>query len=192
MRIELTSSALKEENLFPNKFVPILANYDPLALLTSTTTTPKYYLPPPKYENKHTNRPHSIHQFSFVDHHYSHSPNNVQTLPRPIPPPIILSSMHQPTAPSHLPPARKPSHNSHRKPFKLDHFDGSWDIKFNISNELRELLKLEQIKLVNFSQVICSKSKWIITSSRSKHRDSDIFVARANNPFGHSTKWKLR
>lgn len=192
MRVDFTNSALKQENLFPHKFFPILANYDPLALLTSTTTTttPKPYIPPkpPKW-------PQSIHQFTFVQHHNSNSS------PRPRPPSIILSSMHQTTeapvdlfvpAPGYLP-AKKPSNNSHRKPFKLDHSDvGSWDIKFNISNELRELLRLERIKLENISQSIGSKSKWIVTSSRSKHRDDDVFVGRANNPFGHSTKWKLR
>lgn len=194
MRIEFTNSAMKQENLFPNKFFPILANYDPLALLTSTTsTTPKPYHPPkpPKW-------PQSIHQFTFVDHHNS---NNYHSSPRPRPPSIILSSMHPTTqgpvnlfvpAPSYLPPAKKPSYNPYRKPFKLDHPVGSWDIKFNISNELRELLKLERIKLESISQDIGSKSKWIVTSSRSKHRDGDVFVARANNPFGHSTKWKLR
>lgn len=34
--------------------------------------------------------------------------------------------------------------------------------------------------------------RWPITTSRDKHRDNDVFIARANNPFGHSTKWKYR
>lgn len=197
MRIEYTNSALRQENLFPNNFFPILANYDPLSLLTSTkattSTTPIPYLPS-KYENK--NRPHSIHQFSFVEHN---NPKGVHNSPRPRPPPIILSSMHQPTqnpvklfTPS---PYNKPSHNSHRKPFKLGGSDvGTWEIKFNISQELRDLLMLEQNKLENISQAIGAKSKWVVTSSRLNHIKSqdDVFVARANNPFGHSTKWKLR
>lgn len=34
--------------------------------------------------------------------------------------------------------------------------------------------------------------QWPITSSRDAHKDEDVFIARANNPFGHSTKWKYR
>lgn len=207
MRIESPDIALREENLFPNKFLPILANYDPLALLTTSTTTSKPYLPP-----KSSKWPHqSIHQFSFVNHHNSPS--------RPRPPPIILSSMHQPTSAgiattmttqhpiNWFTPVtnfhsvtstsaikqHSPSYsNSHRKPFKLDNSEIGWDVKFNVPDELRELLRLEKIKLENISQTIGSNAKLIVTSSRSKHRDADVFVARANNPFGHSTKWKLR
>lgn len=198
MRIEHTNTALRQENLFPSNFFPILANYDPLSLLKSTkpttSTTPLPYLPS-KYDNK--NRPHAIHQFSFVDHN---NPKGGHVSPRPRPPPIILSSMYQPTqnpvkffTPSS--PAKKPSHHSHRKPFKLDGSDiGTWDIKFNISQELRDLLMLERIKLQNISQAIGTKSKWVVTSSRLNHikNQNDVFVARANNPFGHSTRWKLR
>lgn len=203
MHIDMTNAQLREENLFHSHFVPILANYDPLALLTSssTTTTSPIPYPPPKHDNKNKNRPHSIHQFSFVQHNKPH----VHISPRPRPPQIILSSMHQPTqnpvklfipSPTYLPrpPLKKQPHNSHRKPFKLDGSSGSWDIKFNISQELRDLLMLERIKLENISQTIGAKSKWVVTSSRIKHikNEDDVFVARANNPFGHSTKWKLR
>lgn len=198
MRIELTNSALRQENLFPSQFVPILANYDPLALLTSTTTTTtiKPHLPPKHDKNK--NWPHPVHHFTFVEHN---NQSKFQVSPRPRPPPIILSSMHQPThssanlfapAPSYLPTRKKPSPNSHRKPFKLDHSEGSWDIKFNISKDLLDLLAFEKIKLENFTNTLGSKSKWVVTSSRINHKNSDVFVARANNPFGHSTKWKLR
>lgn len=199
MRIDDINSSAKQENLFPHKFVPILANYDPLALLTTTTvkstSTPKPYLP----ASRPSKWPQPIHQFSFVEHHSNHYSSS----PRPKPPPIIIASMHQTTEtqpinlfvpdPSYFAPAKKPTFSStNRKPFKLDHSDrDSWDIKFNVSNELRELLRLEKIKLENISQAIGSKSKWIVTSSRFKHRDSDVFVGRANNPFGHSTKWKL-
>lgn len=205
MRIESPDIRLREENLFPHKFLPILVNYDPLALLTSTsTTTPK----PSKW-------PQSIHQFSFVDHHHHSLPSRQ----RPRPPPIILSSMHQSTkaAPATTTTTQRsinwflpatnfhstttsssssikhpPPYNSHRKPFKLDSSEIGWDVKFNIPDELHELLRLEKIKLENISHTIGSNSKWIVTSSRAKHRDADVFVARANNPFGHSTKWKLR
>lgn len=208
MPIETPDIRLREENLFPHKFLPILVNYDPLALLTSTTTSkPPYFdsLEPSKW-------PQSVHQYAFVDHE-NQSPSK-PTRARPKPPPIILSSMHQSTKPAiattttHHPtdwfaPANKfhstttasaaiKPHNSHRKPFKLDSSDMGWDVKFNISDELHELLRLEKIKLENISEAIGTNPKWFVTSSRSKHRDGDVFVARANNPFGHSTKWKLR
>ncbi|XP_058116725.1 uncharacterized protein LOC131288402 [Anopheles ziemanni] len=35
-----------------------------------------------------------------------------------------------------------------------------------------------------------ARVKWPITNSRDAHRDEDVFIARANNPFGHSTKWR--
>lgn len=210
MPIETPDIGLREENLFPHKFLPILVNYDPLALLTSTSTSK------PPYFNallESSERPQSVHQYSFVDHK-DRSPSNKPTRSRPKPPQIILSSMHQstkatppstttthrpvdwfaPTTKFHSTPPKQPSdqHNSHRKPFKLDNSDIGWDVKFNISDELRELLRLEKIKLQNISETIGTNPKWFVTSSRSKHRDKDVFVARANNPFGHSTKWKLR
>lgn len=185
MRIEFTNSALKQENLFPHKFLPILANYDPLALLTSSTsTTPRPYLP-----QKSTKWPQSIYHFTLVEHQNS---NKFHSSRRPRPPSIILSSMHPTTQrPANLfVPAIK--HDSHRNPFKLEHSDDAWDFKINIPDELRDLLKLERIKLENISKDIDTKSKLIVTSSWAKHRDDDIFVARANNPFGHSTKWKFK
>jgi len=29
-----------------------------------------------------------------------------------------------------------------------------------------------------------------VTSTRAQHKDDDVFIARANDPFGHSTKWR--
>lgn len=201
MRIHLENSGVRQDNLFPNQFVPILANYDPLALLTSTTTSTttkrlKVHSPPKHDKNKHWPQP--VHHFTFVEHN---SQANSHASARPRPPPIILSSMHQPTqnpvklfapAPAYLPVTKKPSLNSHRRPFKLDNAEGSWDVKFNISKELLDLLAFEKIKLENFTNTLGTKSKWVVTSSRLNHRDGDVFVARANNPFGHSTKWQLR
>lgn len=63
-----------------------------------------------------------------------------------------------------------------------------------ISLELAQLLQAENVPL-NFTRHIrrpTSGPKWHLTTSRSSHRDSDVFVARANNPFGHSTKWQWR
>ncbi|ETN59206.1 hypothetical protein AND_009199 [Anopheles darlingi] len=48
--------------------------------------------------------------------------------------------------------------------------------------------KLQEIyKRTNSSN---ARIKWPITNSRDAHRDEDVFIARANNPFGHSTKWR--
>ncbi|XP_053670284.1 uncharacterized protein LOC128720630 [Anopheles nili] len=49
-------------------------------------------------------------------------------------------------------------------------------------------VKLQEIyKRTNGSN---ARVKWPITNSRDAHRDEDVFIARANNPFGHSTKWR--
>lgn len=190
MRIELPTQPPKPTNIFPNKFLPILPNYDPLHLLTTTTTASSTPI---------KDRPHFIHQLTFVSHN---NPTNVHyhgSKPRPKPPSqLFFPSDNRPTekpvqlfypavASTHLPPIR-----GNRRPNSLnDDFDDTWDIKFNITDELRELLKLEKNKLQAISLALNSKTKWPVTNSRSKHRDDFVFVARANNPFGHSTKWKL-
>lgn len=200
MRIEFTNSALREDNLFPNKFVPILANYDPLALLITSTTSPRPYEAPVHDENMGKNNwPLTNHQFSFVQH------DNVVrgSKSKPKSPSIIHSSIKKPTPnsinllaipspSSQSPPISRPSRPlSNRKPFKLSGAN-VWDIRFNLSKEILDLLVIEKINLENISQAIDSKSKLIVTSSRFNHRDEDVFVGRANNPFGYSTKWKLR
>ncbi|XP_065093447.1 uncharacterized protein LOC135714105 [Ochlerotatus camptorhynchus] len=56
-----------------------------------------------------------------------------------------------------------------------------------VSSELED--KLEEI--YNRTKAIPGKPpRWPITNSRDAHRDEDVFIARANNPFGHSTKWR--
>ncbi|XP_029719006.1 uncharacterized protein LOC109429098 isoform X2 [Aedes albopictus] len=56
-----------------------------------------------------------------------------------------------------------------------------------LSPELEQ--KLEEI--YNRTKTIPGKPpRWPITNSRDAHRDEDVFIARANNPFGHSTKWR--
>lgn len=58
-----------------------------------------------------------------------------------------------------------------------------------LSPELEQ--KLEEI--YNRTKTIPGKPpRWPITNSRDAHRDEDVFIARANNPFGHSTKWRWR
>lgn len=199
MRIELDGVTQKHPNLFPNKFLPILPNYDPLHLLS--TTTPISTTPNKLFENhKDKDRPHLIHQFAFVSHN---KPSNIHfhapKPQRPKPPAQYFPvEYHHVTeepiklfipavAATYLPPIR----GGHRRPNSLDSFNDTWDIKFNLTDELRELLKLEKNKLEAISLALNSKTKWPVTNSRSKHRDDFVFVARANNPFGHSTKWKI-
>lgn len=202
MRIEFSNSALREDNLFPNKFVPILANYDPLALLTTSTTstTPRYRAPMHDNDNMGNKKwPHLNHQFSFVQHDNVVLQGSKQ---RPKPPSIILSSIKQSTpnsvnlfvpSPSfESPPIHRPRPSSNRKPFKSSASPDAWDIRFNISKEILDLLALEKINLENISQALDSNSNLIVTNSRFNHKDDDVYVGRANNPFGYSTRWKLR
>lgn len=69
----------------------------------------------------------------------------------------------------------------------------SWEVPMQISNELNDLLKAEDLQFHNATgELRSSKPMWPVTSSRASHKDEDVFIARANNPFGHSTKWKWR
>lgn len=54
------------------------------------------------------------------------------------------------------------------------------------------LLKDEEILLNKTGRAPSQKPRWPITTTRDKHGDNDVFLARANNPFGHSTKWKYK
>lgn len=54
------------------------------------------------------------------------------------------------------------------------------------------LLKDEQVLLNKTGRLPNQTPRWPITTKRDKHGDNDVFLARANNPFGHSTKWKYK
>lgn len=54
------------------------------------------------------------------------------------------------------------------------------------------LLKDEQVLLNKTGRQPNQRPRWPITTTRDKHGDNDVFLARANNPFGHSTKWKYK
>lgn len=69
----------------------------------------------------------------------------------------------------------------------------SWEIDMQIPSVLTDLLKKENPRLAEIAETLSViKPKWPITSSRAEHKDDDVFIARANNPFGHSTKWLWR
>lgn len=69
----------------------------------------------------------------------------------------------------------------------------SWEIDMQIPSVLTDLLKKENPRLAEIAETLSTiKPKWPITSSWAEHRDDDVYIARANNPFGHSTKWLWR
>lgn len=180
----------------PHNLIPILANFDPLAFLTTAAPThkpienlfePNRKKPRPSVpsnvanvhqdDKKHAIGGTSIHQFSFITHSKpSHSQH----------PASQSHSVHlfRP-ATTYLPASASPTKQQ----------NDTWEINYVVPYGLRELLKLEREKLRNLTHGVVGKhksKKWPITRSRSAHRDNDIFIGRANNPFGHSTKWKLR
>lgn len=69
----------------------------------------------------------------------------------------------------------------------------TWEIDMHIPDGLNALLKQENSRFRNITGKLGKiKPKWPVTSIRAAHKDADVFIGRANNPFGHSTKWKLR
>lgn len=64
----------------------------------------------------------------------------------------------------------------------------TWEVNVDVPNDIIGLINQEN-QSQNVSKLLRMKK---VTQSRSAHRDEDIFIARVNNPFGHSTKWKLR
>ena len=67
------------------------------------------------------------------------------------------------------------------------------NIDFKELSELSSiLLKDEQILLNKTGKHLNENLQWPITTTREKHEDNDVYLARANNPFGHSTKWKYK
>lgn len=92
----------------------------------------------------------------------------------------------------------------------INHID-SWEVDLKIPDVLTRIITEENTKLHNnknngdgngSGSILTFNSNtegkrnvkpiWPVTSSRESHRDEDVFIARANNPFGHSTKWTTR
>lgn len=67
----------------------------------------------------------------------------------------------------------------------------TWEVPIKISPQLSDLLE-QEYDPTNISSIRDTKPHWPVTNIRSSHSDNDVFIARANNPFGHSTKWKWR
>lgn len=197
--MSIQNAVIKNSHIIPHNFIPILANFDPLSFLTTAAPTrkpignlfdPNRKKPrptvPPNVGVVHVNdKDHitSIHQFSFITHskpaHSKHPPSQSHSVQLFLP------------ASTYLPTSVSP----HRDPPEWPTQNDTWEVNFVVPPPLRDLLKWEREKLRNLTSGFDGKhkpNKWPVTSSRTKHRDSDIFIGRANNPFGHSTKWKLR
>lgn len=66
-------------------------------------------------------------------------------------------------------------------------------LNLEITTTEENLISKENQKFINQTaeRILNKKTFWPVTSSRSMHKDEDVFIARANNPFGHSTKLKM-
>lgn len=166
-----------------DRFLPILANFDSLLFLTTTTTTPKTTTPD---HHPHTDKNKHSFSYSFVTHYPpSHSQIQFSTTPSSFPA-IDLFSPN---------PAYLANPSATEDPAVFRNIKETWDVKFEVPNEIRNVLKQERDKLENITHTLSfgsKQSKWPVTKSRAAHKDSDVFIARVNNPFGHSTKWKWR
>lgn len=167
------------------KFLPILANFDSLLFLTKTpkrippSTTPKPTTPK-RYKDK------IVHSYSFVTHYPQLEMKVPTTTPSNNYPTINLFSAN---------PAYLANPLATEDPDVFRHIKDTWEVKFEVPNEIRDIIKQERQKLENITQTFnfgLKRHKWPVTKSRAAHRDSDVFIARANNPFGHSTKWSWR
>lgn len=179
------------DHQYNKNVVPILATFDALAVLT--TKRPSVTLPDlPTYPDK-SKIPPSVKSYSFVR---LYKQNHVPTSVKPWPPIASTKTTVTPKTPPTPPtfdlfsPADTYLNSGEFYP------DHKWDVKMEIPDGLRDLLKAEREKLRNISFSIGFDLRdhkiWPITRSRAAHRDSDVFIGRANNPFGHSTRWKWR
>lgn len=204
--MKIQNAVINNPHILPHNLIPILANFDPLAFLTTTSAPvhkpignlfePNRKKPKPKPKPSvppnvgivHLNeKPHStaIHQFSFITHSKPGHPGR---------PPSQSHAVHlfRPAS-TYLPSTTWPI--KHPDPNNWAGQNDTWEINFVVPPGLRHLLKLEREKLRNLTQGIGGKhktKKWPVTSSRLAHLDTDVYIGRAGIPFGHSTKWKLR
>lgn len=169
-----------------DRFFPILANFDSLLFLTTTrkpktttkATTTKTTTTTERYPHKKPGF-----SYSFVTHY---PPSQIQFGTPSNFPSIDLFSPN----PAYL---ENPLATEDPEVFRT--VKDTWEVKFQVPNEIRDVLKEERKKLENITHTLnfgSKHNKWPVTKSRAAHKDSDVFIARANNPFGHSTKWKWR
>lgn len=183
------------------KFIPILATFDSLAFLT-TTARPSLTLPDLPQLDKQI--PPHIKSYTFVRMYKSHLPSNTTELSAATE--GYPNLFHQSPTPSWTTSTTPKSTNlfspnegylnageyisNHQPRSQKPQFD----YKMYIPDGLREMLKAEREKLRNISLNIGynykSQRMWPVTSSRLDHHDEDVYIGRANDPFGHSTRWK--
>lgn len=170
-----------------NKFIPILATFDSLSFLTTTRATPT--VPEIPIFDQQDKIPSHVKSYSFVRlYKQNHVPTTVPAGPLTTPRPLTTTS-----APVTL---FSPA-DTYLNSGEFYHEDqNKWDYSMYMPDGLRDLLKAERDKLRNYSLSIGydykAHRKWPLTSSRSAHRDSDVFIGRANDPFGHSTRWNWK
>lgn len=174
------------EHLFElkNKNVPISTTFD--SRLYMTTRKPGITLSDlPTFHEKEKIPPH-VKSYSYVRvYKQNHIPSSVK--PWPVTTPQMTTTPQSVTLFS---PADTYLNSGEF------YRDNKWEVKMEIPDGLRDLLKVEREKLRNISLSIGFDAKdhkiWPLTSSRAAHRDNDVFIGRANNPFGHSTRWKWK
>ncbi|XP_070503915.1 uncharacterized protein [Chironomus tepperi] len=86
---------------------------------------------------------------------------------------------------------KQPSRN-HRKPQKQEITSNESALEMEEYVDQITTILLENEKILRNKTGRIPNVRWPVTTSRDQHRDDDIFIGRANNPFGHSTKWKYR
>ncbi|XP_037026841.1 uncharacterized protein LOC119067799 [Bradysia coprophila] len=152
---------------FPTAYNPLYRRTKPV----EGSTFPTVYTKSPQQKKKHSTRhrrPKSKNN-SVQDTYFEH------TIKHP------ADQSNSVTGSNHLETATPPANIN------------SWEIDMHIPSVLTDLLKKENPRLAEITETLSTiKPKWPITSSRAEHKDDDVYIARANNPFGHSTKWLWR
>lgn len=175
------------------KFIPILATFDSLAFLT-TTSRPSTTVPElPQFDEK---IPPDVKSYAFV-RLYKH--NHVTSTTAPWPSSTVY---HHHAAPVWTSTTTKstdlfsPADGYLNAGEYIHKQKPQYDYKMHLPDGLHDLLKAERERLRNISLTIGYDYKahrvWPLTTSRSAHRDEDVYIGRANNPFGHSTRWRWK
>lgn len=170
-----------------------MATFDSLSFLTTTRSTPT--VPEIPIFDQQDKIPSHVKSYAFVRlYKQNHVPTTVSAWPGTTP--HSHSHPHPPTTTSAPVTLFSPA-DTYLNSGEYFHEDKTkWDYSMYMPEGLRELLKAERDKLRNISLTIGydykAHRKWPLTSSRSAHRDGDVFIGRANDPFGHSTRWKWK
>lgn len=83
-----------------------------------------------------------------------------------------------------------PKYNRLQPPTTTESNDSEIEMD-DLQNQLSAILLEDEKNLLNKTGRM-PNIRFQITSARDKHTTDDVFIARANNPFGHSTKWRYK